>query len=178
MRPSALLLCVAASITGGGTRPVLAASLTPPFDPMTFFDGHTRSWGVIENRSGAPTGVITTNSQGQLDATAHLRMVQHLSFQDGTSMDRTWSLWRTGPQQYEATANDMIGTAKGISDGSKFHWQWLCARSPGNPLMNVEMEQWMYQLSDGSAMIRTTVSKLGFILAEVSEHFTHPGAAE
>jgi hypothetical protein len=38
--------------------------------------------------------------------------------------------------------------------------------------MNVTMNQWMYGLEDGSAMIRTTVSKLGVIFAEVTEHFT------
>src|SRR5208337_490508 len=75
------------------------------------------------------------------------------------------------------TANDMIGTAKGQSDRRTFHWQWVWARSPGNPLMNVTMEQWMYGLRDGSALIRTTVSKLGFIVAEVTEQFTRADMA-
>jgi hypothetical protein len=35
------------------------------------------------------------------------------------------------------------------------------------------MNQWMYGLADGSAMIRTTVSKFGVILAEVTDRFTH-----
>jgi hypothetical protein len=29
-------------------------------------------------------------------------------------------------------------------------------------------------MDDGSVTIRTTVSKLGFIVAEVTEQFTHP----
>jgi hypothetical protein len=45
--------------------------------------------------------------------------------------------------------------------------------SPGNPLMNVTMQQWMYRMEDGSVTIRTTVSKLGFIVAEITEQFTH-----
>jgi hypothetical protein len=35
----------------------------------------------------------------------------------------------------------------------------------------------MYRLADGSVMIRTTISKLGIILAEVTEDFTHPDRA-
>jgi hypothetical protein len=53
----------------------------------------------------------------------------------------------------------------------------VLARSPGNSLMDVTMSQWMYRLPDGSIMIRTTISKFGFIVAEVTEQFTHPDNA-
>jgi hypothetical protein len=32
----------------------------------------------------------------------------------------------------------------------------------------------MYRMPDGSVMIRSTISKLDIILAEVTEQFTHP----
>jgi hypothetical protein len=151
-----------------------AAGSGPAFDPVAFFDGHTRSWGVMESRSGAPTEWIVTDSQGEKDGPDRLRMVQHLSFQDGTKQERDWVLKATGSDRFEATANDMVGSAIGESVGNIFHWQWVLARSPGNPLTEVTMQQWMYRLDDGSVMIRTTVSKLGIILAEVTEHFAHP----
>jgi hypothetical protein len=156
--------------------PAVAAAGEPVFDPMAFFDGDTQSWGVIESRSGAPTEQVVTNSVGKRDGANRLRMVQQLSFQDGSSQQREWILWRSGPGHFEATANDMIGTANGEVNGRIFHWQWVLARSPGNPLMNVTMQQWMYCMEDGSATIRTTVSKFGFIVAEVTEHFTHKAA--
>ena len=133
---------------------------------------------MIENRSGAPTEWVVTDSNGQKDGNDRLRMVQHLSFQDGTTQERDWTLWRSGPDRFEATANDMVGSAKGTADSSVFNWQWVLARSPGNPVMDVTMKQWMYRLADGSVMIRTTVSKFGIILAEVSEQFTHPDKAD
>jgi hypothetical protein len=141
-----------------------------------FFDGHTRSRGVVEDRSGAPTEEITTDSHASVDANDRLHMAQHLAFQDGTSRERNWTVWRTGPHRFAATASDMIGTASGESSGGTFHWRWVLARSPGNRLTDVTMEQWMYSLDDGSALIRTTVGKFGFILAEVTEHFSHPEA--
>jgi hypothetical protein len=149
----------------------------PAFDPVAFFNGHTRSWGVIENRSGAPTQSIVTDSHGWIDEANQLRMVQQLSFQDGSTQERHWTLSRTGPNRFTATANDMVGSAAGETDGGMFRWEWVLARSPGNPLMNVTMRQWMYRLDDGSAMIRTTVSKFGIIVAEVTERFSHPGGA-
>jgi hypothetical protein len=139
---------------------------------MAFFDGYTHSWGVIESRSGAPVQQIVTEGQGAISGVNRLRMKQRLTFQDGTTQEREWALWRSGPNRFDATANDMIGTARGEANGRIFHWEWVLARSPGNRLMNVTMNQWMYGLDDGSVMVRTTVSKLGVILAEVTEQFT------
>ena len=179
MRKSLFVFILATSLTAGCNRqPEASASIgtIPTFDPIAFFAGRTRSWGVIENRSGAPTEAIVTNSHGETEATGRLRMVQRLTFQDGTTQQRDWLLWRSGPNRYDATANDMVGTAMGEANGSVFHWKWVLARSPGNAFMNVTMNQWMYRMADGSVTIRTTVSKLGFIVAEVTEQFVQEPA--
>lgn len=177
MRPSLLTLSMAVGLAAACARKPdmpLPTMTGPAFDPIAFFDGHTHSWGVIESRSGAPIERVVTDSQGVQDGADHLRMVQRLSFQDGTTQERDWTLWRSGPGRFDATANDMVGTAKGEANGPIFHWQWVLARSPGNALMNVTMEQWMYHMKDGSVTIRTIISKLGIIVAEVTEEFTHP----
>jgi hypothetical protein len=112
VRLSLLALFLTVSLTPGcDQKPSAPAGLGPAFDPIAFFDGHTRSWGVIESRSGAPTERIVTDSHGERDGTDRLRMVQHLSFQDGTAQQRDWTLWRNGADRFEATANDMVGTA-------------------------------------------------------------------
>jgi hypothetical protein len=184
MRPALLISCVAAALAVGCVAVAVVlihpGTAGPPvgsgsaFDPVTFFDGHTHSWGVIERRSGAPSERVETDSHGERQGNDRLQMVQRLSFQDGTTQQREWVLWRSGPGRFEATANDMVGTAKGEATGNMFHWQWVLARSPGNSLMDVTMNQWMYRLQDGSVMIRSTVSKFGLIVAEVTEQFTHP----
>jgi hypothetical protein len=184
VRPSLLISCVATALIAGCVAVAVVVghpgTANPPvgsgsaFDPVAFFDGHTHSWGVIERRSGAPSERVETDSDGEKNGSDRLRMVQHLSFQDGTTQQREWTLWRSGPDRFDATANDMVGTAKGEAEGNVFHWRWVLARSPGNSLMDVTMNQWMYRLQDGSVMIRSTVSKFGLIFAEVTEQFTHP----
>ena len=84
---------------------------------------------------------------------------------------RDWHMRRVGPGQFEATANDMVGTAHGKAAGRAFHWRWTLALHPGNPFANVVMDQWWYAQADGSMMNRTVIRKLGIVLAEVSEHF-------
>lgn len=172
MRMPALLLALAL-LGCDRAMPVYGfGATTPAIDPIGFFTGHVRSWGVLEDRSGQPTDVVTTDCMGEADGDI-LRMTQRLTIGQDAPTTRTWQMRRAGPNRYEATANDMVGTAIGEASGRAFHWTWTLALSPGNDLKNVSMDQWWYLLGDGSMLNRTTVRKLGVILIEVSEHFAH-----
>ncbi len=149
----------------------LAATAPPVLDPMAFFTGHTRSWGVLEDRGGAPTDWLTTEALGE-QADGVLAMHQTIRLGDGTVQHRDWRLHRTSPGRYEATANDMVGTAEGQASGRSFHWRFTIALSPGNPLKNVGFEQWMFLMDDGALVNRTVIRKLGVVVAEVTEQFT------
>jgi len=168
-----ILLLMLGLLGCGKAMPVdVFRSTTPAMDPIRFFTGHVRSWGVLENRSGEPTSIVTTDCLGESDGDT-LRMVQQLTIGRDAPTTRTWQMQRAGPNRYEATANDMVGTATGEASGRAFHWTWTLALSPGNDLKNVSMDQWCYLLDDGSMLNRTTVRKLGVILIEVTEHFAH-----
>jgi hypothetical protein len=147
------------------------AGTAPAFDAVAFWAGHHRSWGVLENRGGAPTETVVTDCIGTVLPDGSLHMVQTLTQGDGTVQHRDWHLRRTAPGAFTATANDMVGEAHGTAAGRVFHWNWVLALSPGNSLKNVTMDQWMYLMDGGTMMNRTTISKLGVILAEVSEEF-------
>jgi hypothetical protein len=146
------------------------AASKPAFDPVAFWTGHTHSWGVIENRSGAPTETIQTDCVGTGEP-GGLHMVQTLTEGDGTVHHREWHLRSEGGGRFSATANDMDGTAHGQAAGRAFHWQWQWARAPGSATQDVTMSQWMYLMDNGTMMNRTVISKLGVTLAEVTEQF-------
>jgi hypothetical protein len=147
------------------------AGTGPEFDPVKFWTGHVHSWGVLENRSGAPTTIVTTDCVGTAEGPDGLHMVQHLDLGDGTTQSRDWHMRRLGGGAFEATANDIEGTARGEAAGRAFHWSWVLETKPGNGLYDVTMDQWMYLMDDGAMVNRTTIRKLGIILAEVTEHF-------
>ena len=146
-------------------------STAPAMDPVRFFTGHVRSWGVVEDRRGQPSSIVTTDCRGEADGADGLKMIQILHVGQDKPMNREWRMRRTSPGHFEATANDLVGTATGEAAGNAFHWQWTLALSPGNPLKDVTMDQWWYLLEDGSMLNRTTIRKLGVIAAEVTEHF-------
>ena len=143
------------------------AGTAPAFDPVVFWTGHTHSWGVVENRAGAPTDIVQTDCIGEAEGPDGLHMRQTLTEGDGTIAHRDWHLRRTAPGQFEATANDMTGTAHGEAAGRVFHWTWVWNKAGG-----LSMHQWMYLMPDGTMMNRTVITKLGVTLAQVSEQFS------
>jgi hypothetical protein len=149
------------------------AGLTPVFDPMRFWMGHTHSWGVIENRDGSPSEIVTTDCIGTEDGPNALRLHQQLNFSTGKTMIRDWRLVRDAAGHYVATANDMRGAAVGESAGPAFQWSFMLATKPGNRLFDVRFTQHMYAMPDGTLVNRTIVTKFGIVLAEVTEQFTH-----
>ncbi len=167
-----LAIAAALALSACGHVPVSHfAGTEPPFDAVAFWTGHHRSWGVIESRGGAPTDTVVTDCVGTPEPDGGLHMVQTLTLGDGSVQHRNWHLRRTAPGAFTATANDMVGEAHGNAAGRAFHWRWVLALSPGNPIKNVTMDQWMYLMDGGAMMNHTTIRKLGVTVAQVSEVF-------
>lgn len=103
---------------------------------------------------------------------ATLRLEQDLSFSDGVRQHRSWRIRKVDAHHYEATANDIIGIARGEARGNTFNWSFVLALSPGNPLANVRMTQTMSLQPDGRSLVNhTTIRKLGVVVARVNETF-------
>ncbi len=142
----------------------------PLLDPAQFFTGKTSSTGVMENRGGAPMKRVTTQTTGRWEGDT-LMLEQDLQM-DGKSQHRAWRIRKLDAHRYEATANDMVGRAVGEAYGNVFHWSFTLALSPGNPLANVQMSQWMYLQPDGRTLLNhSTIRKLGIVVAQVTEQF-------
>ncbi|MDQ3198824.1 MAG: DUF3833 domain-containing protein [Verrucomicrobiota bacterium] len=148
----------------------------PLLDPAQFFSGRTSSFGVMENRGGAPTKRVTTQTSGNWEGeTLHLE--QELQIGD-LAHHRSWQIRKVDAHHYEATANDMVGSARGEAYGNVFHWEFTLKLSPGNPLANVRMSQWMYLQPDGRTLINhSTIRKFGIVVAQVTEQFRRETSA-
>ena len=166
-----LLLAAALAITSCASLQIADfASGRPTLDPTRFFTGETHSSGVMENRSGAPIEIVTTSTAGHWEGDT-LVLAQELGI--GKKHEhRSWRIRRLDAHHFEATANDMIGGARGLAYGNVFTWSFTLALSPGNPLANVQMTQWMYLQPDGRTLLNhSTIRKLGVVVAQVTETF-------
>lgn len=152
-------------------RPEQFAAGTPPFDPMHYFEGQTRSWGVIESRSGEPRSTFRATMLGVRDA-GGLTITQNFLFDSGRKQQRIWHIKRIDEHRFDATGSDVVGIATGYAYGNTFRWEYTLQLTPGNPLTRVRMKHWMYLAEDGDSMInRVIISKLGIVVAETTEYF-------
>lgn len=168
-----LLLCSGVGILFVGCAGMNVADFKsgrPRLDPTQYFAGETSSSGVLENRGGAPKERVTTQTVGRwVDAT--LLLEQELQI-GGKKQHRSWRIRKLDPNHFEATANDIVGTARGEARGNVFHWSFTLALSPGNPLSRVQMSQWMYLQPDGRTLLNhSTIRKFGLVVAQVTEVF-------
>lgn len=166
-----LLLLLTGLVSCSALKPSDFRDSQPAFDPTLFFSGMTESTGVMENRAGAPIQRVTTKTSGiWKDGVLHIE--QDLLFDEGKPSHRSWKIRKIDAHHFEASANDMVGVARGEAYGDVFHWTFTLATIPGNPLANVRMSQWMYLQPDGQTMLNhTTITKAGIVLRQVTEQF-------
>lgn len=125
----------------------------------------------MENRGGMPKQVVTTKTTGRWEKDT-LRLEQELVLGEGKLQHRSWRVRKLDVHRYEATANDIIGIVQGEAYGNVFHWSFTLALSPGNPLADVHMSQWMYLEPGGTTLVNhSTITKFGVVLAQVTEQF-------
>ena len=173
MRPflvAALALLSSCSTTQGPER---YADREPVFDPATFFAGRTFASGVFETRSGNPKRRFTQVIDGRMEGET-LVIDQVFTYEDGEVEPRTWRLSKIDDRTYSATSDAAAGPGTGRVYGDVFLWEWTYMASPGNPLANVNVKQWMYLQDERHAMNRAIVTKLGIQVAQVTEYFSKP----
>jgi hypothetical protein len=172
-RPLAAAVLLASSLLAagcaGGLKPESFAGAGPRFDPLQFFDGPSRSWGVIESRSGMPKSRFKTEMMGKREG-EDLVITQDFTFEDGRRQQRVWRVKKVDDHHYDATANDVVGVSHGLAYGNTFRWEYTVASH--NPLTQLRYKLWMYLQADGETLInRVMVTKLGVVLAQTTEHF-------
>ena len=165
---------IASSLILGGCStlpPQAFSSAQPRFEPDKFFEGHVRSWGVLETRTGSPKSRLRAELIGRRDGDAVV-ITQDFTFEDGHTQQRIWRIKRLDEHRYGAFADDVIGPAVGYAYGNAFHWVYTLQLRPGSALSRVRMEHCMYLLGDGTTMLnRVVIRKFGIIVGQTTEYF-------
>ena len=155
-------------------RPQDFAGSKTRFELIRFFTGHCRSCGVFENSSGQPQRYFTCNSYGQRDTAGDLTLTQHFLFSDGKAQLRVWQIHQVDSTHLEATANDIIGVARGVGFGNTVALEYKITLDQHNPMATVHIRQWIYPIEGvDRVMTRLVITKLGLTVVEVSEVIHH-----
>ena len=150
---------------------------TPRFVLEEYFSGKVRAWGVFQDRFGRLRRQFAVDIEGTWDGET-LTLVEDFVYDDGEIDQRIWTIRKIDEHTYEGTADDVVGTATGITYGNALNWQYDFDLQVGDSTFRVHFDDWMF-LQDGEVMInRADVTKWGFAVGEASIFFRRIGDAE
>jgi len=145
------------------------SSEKPQLDLAQYFTGTVDGWGMFQDRSGTVVkrfyvriDCTWKGNEGTLD--------EHFEYTDGTTQKRVWKLTKDG-NRYTGTAADVVGTAQGAAAGNALHWNYVLALPVDGKTWHMDMDDWMFLVDDKTMLNRTTMSKFGFRVGEVTLSF-------
>ena len=165
-----IALGVAVLLSGCATAtPQDYAKETPKLDLSTYFNGKLDGWGMVQDRSGkvlrrmyVELDCKWNGNEGVLD--------ESFQWSDGKTEKRVWRIRKDG-DRYIGTAGDVIGEAKGEAAGNSLRWNYVLALPVDGSTYHMDMDDWMWMIDDKTMANRTTMSKLGVRVAEISIFF-------
>lgn len=141
-----------------------------PFDIKRYFDGRVIAWGMVQDYSNKVSRRFCVEIEGTWQGNEGV-LAETFYFNDGEISYRNWQLSKKMDGSYEGQAEDVIGTAIGKHQGFAFQFQYQLSLVVEDESYQVSMDDWMYQLDEFRVMNKTSMSKLGVKVAEVTLFF-------
>lgn len=143
------------------------AGRTPVFQFEQALCGHTRAWGIFEDRFGTLRRELAIDMHGWWDGAVFV-LDEDFHYVDGERQRRQWRVTMAGPGQYSATATDVIGTAIGAAMGNAVRWRYRVRLPVGGRSWPVAFDDWMFLQPDGVIVNRATARYRGLRIGSVS----------
>jgi len=135
-----------------------------------YLSGDVKAWGVLQNRSGKVTRQFSAVLNGTWDG-KQLILKEKFNWDDGEVQDREWKIIKIDEHNYEGTAGDVVGKAKGFSYGPAFKFEYVLLVPVKGKDMKITFDDWIFKQDDKVAINRATMTKFGFKVAELTVVF-------
>jgi hypothetical protein len=161
--------CLLASLLPGcaDMTPTDFADAQPRLTFEDYFAGHTKAWGLFEDRFGRVKRQFTVDIDGSWNG-GILTLDEHFLYDDGETEERIWSIRKLGPDRYEGTAADVVGVAQGRSAGNALNWKYTLDLKVGDGRLKLRFDDWMFLQPGGVMINRAHVSKWGVEVGSVT----------
>ncbi|MDP6969432.1 MAG: DUF3833 domain-containing protein [Gammaproteobacteria bacterium] len=150
-----------------GTVPGDYKSTTPEFDMALFFNGKLKAYGMVQDRSGKVIRRFHADLTGTWQGDKG-RLEEDFWYDDGATQKRVWNLTKHPDNHYSGTADDVVGVATGHSQGFAFNWHYTLTIDVNDTAWDISLDDWMYQLNESRIINRTSMTKWGFKVGEIT----------
>ncbi len=170
MLKASLAALAAVALVGCATVDVAQyAAEKPVFDLARYFNGTIDGWGMFQDRSGKVVKRFTVRIDARWEGNRGT-LDEHFLFSDGTTQNRVWQLVKDG-DRYTGTAGDVVGTGTGVQQGNAFNLRYVLALPADGRTWHMDMDDWMFLIDEATVLNRTTMTKFGIRVGEVTLSF-------
>lgn len=138
----------------------------PKLTLESYFNGKMKGHGIVMDRSGEVTRRFVVQLDGQWTGNTGT-LKEDFVWADGEKSQRIWTLIKNAEGQYEGTASDVIGKAKGASAGNAFNWTYTMDLKTKDSRYNINFDDWMYLVDENVLLNEATMYFYGFRVGKV-----------
>ena len=135
-----------------------------------YLSGDVKAWGILQNRSGKVIRQFSADLNGKWDGN-QLVLDEKFNWSDGEVQNRQWKINKIDEHNYEGTAGDVVGKAKGYSYGPAFKFEYVLLVPVKGKEMKITFDDWIFKQDDKVAINRATMTKFGIKVAELTVLF-------
>tara|TARA_B110000438_G_C15691815_1_gene597124 strand:+ start:324 stop:851 length:528 start_codon:yes stop_codon:yes gene_type:complete len=158
------------SCSGNKMKPIDFKDQKPRLIIEDYLSGNVKAWGILQNRSGKVTRQFSANLNGKWDG-KQLILDEEFNWSDGEVQKRQWKINKIDEHNYEGTAGDVVGTARGYSYGPAFKFEYVLLVPVKGKEMKITFDDWIFMQDDKVAINRATMTKFGIKVAELTVLF-------
>ncbi|PKA73040.1 uncharacterized protein DUF3833 [Pseudomonas baetica] len=173
-----VLLALVLSLSSCGSVDVdHYADQQPAFNLEKFFSKPVKAWGMFQKRSGEVVKRFEVNIESRREGN-NLILDERFLYSDGTRERRVWTLTPEGAGKWRGRAGDVVGEAEGQVAGNALRWRYILSLPVDGSVYEVSMDDWMYLMDEDTLINRTTMSKFGVEIGQVTLFFRRQSAGD
>ena len=164
------LILITSCSKNSSMKPIDFKDKEPRLIIEEYLSGNVKAWGVLQNRSGKVTRQFSADLNGKWDG-KKLVLDEKFNWNDGEVQERQWQIIKIDDHNYEGTAGDVVGTAKGYSYGPAFKFEYILLVPVKGREMKITFDDWIFKQDDKVAINRATMTKFGIKVGELTVLF-------
>ena len=165
-----IILIFLTGCSGNNMKPTDFKDQKPRLIIEEYLSGNVKAWGILQNRSGKVTRQFSADLNGNWDG-KQLILDERFVWNDGEIQKRQWKINKIDNHNYEGTAGDVVGTAKGYSYGPAFKFEYVLLVPVKGREMKITFDDWIFMQNEKVAINRATMTKFGIKVAELTVFF-------
>ena len=154
----------------GNMKPIDFKDQKPRLIIEDYLSGNVKAWGLLQNRSGKVTRQFKADLNGKWDG-SKLILDELFYWNDGEKQTRKWTIKKIDDHNYQGTASDVVGIAKGFSYGPAFKFEYVLLVPVKGKNIKISFDDWIFMQDEKVAINRATMTKFGIKVAELTVMF-------